>query len=249
MIRFKIPFGNIFLAAGGPELVSVFMNPKLYDFAAMKKMVQRDLFGLPDGVIRLTEQDDSGFSMKPLPGSHVSPHGRFKYLERKTSEDIYRPGSLVAFMEHFEESLEDWMKDCGVPETGEWAEFPDLYLFVRTMVTKTATDALFGPELLRNYPQLAQDLWDYDKNVPFFAKRIPRWLCPAPYRARDRCYKAFESWRANAFKNSEKEDSKIPEWSSHAGLRINTLRDNVFSRFQEWTQDARANSDFSLMFA
>jgi hypothetical protein len=240
----------MYFAAGSTELTTVFMNPKTYDFAAMKEVVQRNLFGLPDDVIRLTEQDDSGFSMKPLPGSHVHPHGRFKYLERKASEDIYRHASLVAFMEHFEESLEEWMeeKNSGVPENGEWAEFPDLYLFVRTMATKTATDAFYGPELLRMNPQLAQDLWEYDENVPFFAKRIPRWLCPAPYRARDKCYKAMESWRANAFKEPEKEDAKIPEWSQHAGLRINTLRENMFSRFKEWTLGARANSDFALMF-
>jgi hypothetical protein len=248
VIRFKIPFGDIFLAAGGAQLVSVFMNPKIYDFTAMKKLVQRDLFGLPTAVIRLAQKDDSGFSTKPLPGSYVSPHGRFNYLERKASEEVYRAGSFAAFMEHFEESLGHWMNNCGIPETGEWVEYPDLYRFIRTMVTKTATDAFFGPELLRNHPRLEQDFWEYDSNVPFFAKRIPRWMYPGPYKIRDRCYSALESWRANAFKNCEKEDSKIPEWSSHAGLRINTIRDNMFNRFKEWTQNARANSDFSLMF-
>lgn len=250
ILRFKIPFNNMYFAAGNAELTTVFMNPKTYDFQAMKEFVQRKLFGLPDDVIRLTEQDNSGFSLKPLPGSHVSPHGRFKYLERKTSEDINRPASLAAFMEHFEESLAEWMEEqhCGVPSNGEWIEFPDLYLFIRGMVTKTATDAFCGPELLRLNPQLAQDFWEYDKNVPIFAKGFPRWMFPATYRVRDRCYKAFERWRANAFKESEKEDAKIPEWSQHAGLRINTLRDNMFSRFKEWTQGARANSDFALLF-
>ncbi|KAF2750153.1 cytochrome P450 [Sporormia fimetaria CBS 119925] len=248
VLRFTTPVGDIYVPTGSSEIVSVFMNPKTYDFVAMKTLVQRDVFGVPKPVLRLIQEDDSGFSVKPLAGSKVSPHRRYNYMEHRANDELVKPPAIAAVMQHFEESLTKNLETCEVPKSGEWATIPNLYLFVRGIVTKAVTDSFFGPNLLLSQPQLEQEFWEHDSNIGFFANRIPRWLSPKPYRVRDRCYRAFEQWRAKAFQKAEKEGGEIPLWSRHAGFKINTVRNSVFQRFEEWTEWARASSDFSLMF-
>lgn len=224
------------------------MDSKTYDFSSMKQMIQRDMFGLPDPIVRMTKADNSGFNTKPLPNTHVPHHRRFNYLESKATDDIHRHGAVVAFVQHFEENIENWVQNCDFPDNGEWVELPDLYKFMRKMVLRAATDALYGPDLLRRNPSLEEDFWEFDANVQTLCKGVPRILSPEPYRIRERCVRALLDWRLRALPEEERtETSDLPEWNSKSGLKCNTLRNEMFKTFPEWTVEARANSDFSLM--
>jgi hypothetical protein len=97
-------------------MLSVFLDPKTFDFEPMKFVVLRKLLSLPERVINFVERDDSGVATKPLPTSNVDPKKRFNNLERKATLDFVRPTSHTALVEHFEENLYDSVSNSEIAE-------------------------------------------------------------------------------------------------------------------------------------
>jgi len=81
-------------------MLSIFLDPKTFDFGPMKSDVLRKLLNLPERAINVVERDDSGVPTKPLPPINVDPKKRFNYLERKATLDFARPASHTALVEH-----------------------------------------------------------------------------------------------------------------------------------------------------
>ncbi len=102
-----------------------------------------------------------------------------------------------------------------------WVELPDLYAFLRDEAFRAAVEAMCGPYLLsespspegkqQQQPQQTQhkgsqssaaaasfvdDFWRFDRSLPWLVRGLPRWLYPAPYRARDRVLQRIKAWHA-----------------------------------------------------
>lgn len=245
MLRFKLPFYELWLPRGPAQILPVLSNPRVFDFGPMKSMVLQRMLGLSKNAVNIANQDNSGVSSKALPDSHIAPNKRFNYLERKATHDFIRPSSHAAFVQQFEKNLYQWVADCKITE--EWVTFTDLYIFLRDMVFETTTDAFFGPHLLRQSPHLAEDIWSFDENIPFLNSGLPQIFNRHAMKVRARCTQAFRKWRSVSLKGGT-EASSLPEWNEMSGLKCMSLRSEVFQQFEEWDDNSCAASDFAVLF-
>ncbi|KAF2179612.1 cytochrome P450 [Zopfia rhizophila CBS 207.26] len=243
IIRFKLPFEELWFARGSSQILQILSDPKTFDFGPMKSMVLQRILGLPDKAVEVANHDDSGVSRKPLPHSNVPPERRFNYLERKATKDFTRLPSHAAFVEHFEENLYQWLDICDIAD--DWLTFSDLYIFIRDLLFRATSDAFFGPHLLQLSPHLAEDIWKFDANVPFLAKGFPSIFNRQARKVRARCTEAFRKWRSFAL--NEKADM-LPEWNKTSGLKCMSLRKELFENFEEWDDDSCAASDLAVLF-
>jgi hypothetical protein len=113
--------------------------------------------------------------------------------------------------------------DDGGGDGGGWVELPDLYAFLRDEAFRAAVEAMCGPYLLSESPSpegkhqqqqrqqrqqqkgpksavatasFVDDFWRFDRSLPWLVRGLPRWLYPAPYRARDRVLQRIKAWHA-----------------------------------------------------
>lgn len=205
-------------------------------------MALQRILGLPGRIIDLANRDDSGVSRKPLPWSNVPPGRRFNFMERQATKDFTRPASHAAFVEKFEANLYEWVEKCAIDD--DWINYPDLYLFIRTILFRATTDAFYGPHLLTTSSHLEEDIWKFDANVPFLAKGLPGIFNWPARRIRASCTKAFRRWRASLNEKAE----QLPEWNEKSGLKTTTLRKEVFEQFEEWDDTSSAASDLAVLF-
>ncbi|KAF2115749.1 cytochrome P450 [Lophiotrema nucula] len=247
VLRLKLPFTELWIVNQASQILPTLSTPKIYDFEPMKSMALRNIVGLSGAALTAIDEDNSGVSTKPLPDSNIHPDNRFNYLERKMTQDFTRPSSHAALVQKFSQNLHQWVEECNIGE--EWVTPPDLHIFVRDILFKATTDAFFGPHLLRLSPDLVEDIWKFDQDVPFLAKGLPAFLKPKAYRARARCIEAFRKWRSFALKNGPQSDT-LPEWNDIFGLKCMKLRNELFEKTRGWKYDegACAASDLAVLF-
>jgi hypothetical protein len=147
MIRINLPFDELWSTRGSSHITTILSNPRSFDFESMKSMVLKRILGLPDKVVKVSNQDTSGVGIKPFLGSDTPACRRINYLERKATRDFSRPASHAAFVGQSEKNIYQWVNDCKIG--AEWIVYSDLYTFVRDLVFKTTSDVFFGPHLLQ----------------------------------------------------------------------------------------------------
>lgn len=57
-----------------------------------------------------------------------------------------------------------------------------------------STNAIVGPQLLENDPDVLENLAVWDKNFFRYAMGIPRWMAGRAYDSRDKIIKTFMKW-------------------------------------------------------
>lgn len=210
----------------------------------MKIMILRRVLRIPERIIHLAELDNSGVGIKPLPHTHIAPEMRYNSMEYNAVKDFARPGAHAALVGKYEENLRQWLDGCGIGE--EWSTEPDLFIFVRDIVFRAATDAFFGPHLLRISPHLAQDMWEIAKYMPVYVRGLPAVFNLKAERVRVRCIQGLKRWRDVVLKNPTRADG-LPEWNEGTGMKVTTLKNEVFDRFG-WDDTSRAASDMAFLF-
>ncbi|TGO11777.1 hypothetical protein BTUL_0102g00270 [Botrytis tulipae] len=237
LLRFKLPFYELWIARGQDQIQHVLSNPKIFDFEPMKSMVLQRMLDVSKKAISIASQDDSGVSSKAIPNSLITPDKRFNYLERKATHDFGRPSSHTAFVQQFEKNLYQWVSESEITE--EWVEFADLYIFVGDIVFQTTTDAFFGPHLLSQNPNLAEDFWSFDESIPFLLSGFPKIFNRQAVKVCARCIQAFRKWRLFAL-GGQKQACFLPEWNEKSGLKCMGLRNQAFKQFEEWDDNSCA---------
>lgn len=134
---------------------------------------------------------------------------------------------------------------------GEWLEHPDLYSFLQQHVSRSAIETLMGSKILELNPEIVEDFWTFDKNVPLFIRCLPRWLVPGPYRSRNRLLASIKKWHAYAHENYDSGEHGVQdlEWEPYFGSRLVRARQEYSLRMKPMVADARASEDLGLMFA
>ena len=139
------------------------------------------------------DEDNSGFLSKPLPGTNVEPHNRVNYIHHHSLTKWLTGPGLKELAERFSKNLIELLQ-TKKELTTEWTELPDLLKFMQHELFYATTRAFLGDELFTLNPRLAEDVWEFDKGVPYLAKGIPRWVKPSAYKARDKALQGFVSW-------------------------------------------------------
>lgn len=87
-------------------------------------------------------------------------------------------------------------------------------------ITAALLDAMCGKGLLERNPAFTGAFWTFCDNLPTFMKRIPRFLAPQAYNARQEVLAAVADWQTWASENFDAnttpldEDGDDPLWGS-----------------------------------
>lgn len=95
-----------------------------------------------------------------------------------------------------------------------------LFIWSKTMLGTASTNAMMGPALLRDNPNLLPSVWLVEQGFFLFVNRIPRMFAKKQYRARDHVLKAFTNYFADG---KNKEGSAPMMWEREVQLRAKGL--------------------------
>ena len=113
----------------------------------------------------------------------------------------------------------------------EWAEFPDLFTFLRDLGFTAMMNTLCGPELMKQSPHFGEAFWLLDTNVHFLHMGFPEWLNPAVVRAREDCLQAITKERRFAVENLK--GKSCPDdlmWDEIWGSKLMRSRNRMYAR-------------------
>ena len=208
-----------------------------------------NMFGTPSDVIPFDAADNLGVNSTPLSGSGVQPEHRITYLQVKAAHKHLSGTGLVQMTEFFLNILERRFLERQVRR--EWADHPDLYMFLQDEVFRAAVDALCGPHLLSQSPTFVKEFWQFVTDVPMLIKGLPRWMSPGPYCTRQRLLDAIKKWHNYAIEHSDfsKTGPNDPEWEPYFGSKSIRARQEYSSNMPFMNKDALAAEDLDLIFA
>lgn len=130
-----------------------------------------------------------------------------------------------------------------------WTEIEDMWSFFQIDITRALIETIFGPTLLKKYPGVARDFWEFDSNSDNFTRGLPRFTIPSAYNARDRLWEKLQEWLQSTYKGqsiSEVEDD-ISDWDANFGSRFFQTRTSLFTDTTSGEHQARAAETLSVM--
>lgn len=158
-----------------------------------------------------------------------------------------------------------WEKQADVTRTvkedGSLSVEASLLPLVIDFASAAAIPSLFGTDLLRNYPDLVQDLWAFNHGFFWLAAYIPRWL-PIPvvqraYAGRQHVVDALIDQQGALDKEAAGEDPG-PQWANLKDVSAFVRMRNKFYRDSHLPLEARldlavfwalqANSNFAVFW-
>lgn len=134
-------------------------------------------------------------------------------------------------------------------QTKTWTEIEDLWSFFQNEITRATIETIFGSAILKQYPRLVRDFWEFDSNIENFTRGLPRFMMPAAYTARDRLHENLKNWLQSAHKGSDfaKDGDEDPAWDSDMGSKFFQVRDTVFAKIPSLDYRARAAEALAIM--
>lgn len=202
--RFSVfPGFQIYLFQDRNTIRQIFRHPDLRSPVATYTFALSRFFGMPERTMRIYQDDNSGPGTKPHPESNVEANARVIHVTRKGfTQGLTGPG-LAPHTRRYTKSLVQDLRCYYGGNLGrvlfshrprDWIHLPDLFHFTQHSAGRAMISAHFGPSLLRLYPSYMDDLSVVDRGIPWFARGIPRFLVPKPYRARDRLIQNLMDW-------------------------------------------------------
>jgi hypothetical protein len=134
-----------------------------------------------DGMKRLSEVDEAGDSI--FRNAHVFYRDALKVGPEL---DIL----TVNFLRYLEKEFDEF-------EAKQPSSNISLLHWSKMMLGTASTNAMMGPALLRDNPDLLQSIWLVEQAFVLFINRIPRIFARKYYRARDHVLAAFTSYLAD----------------------------------------------------
>ncbi|KAK8123976.1 hypothetical protein PG999_003894 [Apiospora kogelbergensis] len=214
------PFRDIFLFQDQETIKEIWKNSIMMCAGRVHIWALRYLFGFPEKWLAQYAADDSGPFLKPYPGSNVEPHLRIhRLLNHSIDKALTGPG-FGPTLQRFRTAMLDQIEGLGTSDDNEWMEIDDLRRLVHNTVGRSLINALFGPHILQINSTLMDDLYEFDQALPWFARRIPKFIMPGIYACRSRLHRQFKVWYTYArthFKESDinEDGDGDPYWGSN----------------------------------
>jgi hypothetical protein len=135
-------------------------------------------------------------------------------------------------------------------QVGSWTQIEDAWSFLRQVVTRCSLVSLLGTDLLKQYPGVVKDYWEFADAIEGFIPGLPRyWVPGAAAQVQERLLQGIEKWlKAN---HSGSEFARIadedPIWDDFRGSKFVQERDDVLARIEGMDMRARAAEILSIM--
>ncbi|KAM7219587.1 Cytochrome P450 [Rhypophila decipiens] len=175
----------------------------------------------------------SGMLPQPNPGwEHLPDHKRWNLREHAVygahlSSSAHESILGTRFAERFTRDLLSWAAEHGEG----WIDVPDLTKFLREKLFIAATSALYGDELLGSIaPDLPKDYWEWLDQMPRLFRRLPRWMIPGAYAARERTLASLMKWDEAKRRGGAPSKGQL-EWDPLHGSTLTQARTMMFDEF------------------
>lgn len=242
----------MFFVLNDPQYAPIFFKPSPAMGAnPLVVHFMRSVLGAPPRTISLYGDDNSGPFPTPFPGSNVKPENRIRSHQMRAAHSFLAGSSNgIQLSKRYTKLLRLGLSTSEIA-IKDWAEYPDLYAFLRELMFAASTEALFGSELLRIVPSLNKDFWTYDHHFPTLLRLPYRWLAPRAYKARDRMLENIRKWHAHAKAHSDYDriEPQDPDWEPYFGTKYVRARQKFFHDIDLMDANGRAADDLGLIIA
>lgn len=235
MVRLNFLTKDVYAINGAEYLNAVWKNDKSLTSALGIRMSLVHMFATSKEDMKFYGADDSGIGHDPHPKSSVKPNNRVFLAVFKSIVDTLSGPQLTIAAQRFKDALVSQIEAS--PITGEWVEMDDLFAFVQPLISRSTFQTICGASFLQKFPEYYDDFWYFNRYMPNFLHRFPRWIIPKAWQARDRCIATMKKWRI------ECQDGT----TSEAGAMIQE-RWKYFSKMEGLSEDGVARSDVGILW-
>ncbi|KAM0321290.1 hypothetical protein ACHAPQ_009513 [Fusarium lateritium] len=215
----------------GKYIVELFKASRHLTTKSLSILTVRDAFGLPAPDMLLYAGDDSGFDAKPAPGwENVEPMKRFHFVQHRDMHSFLTGSSLNAMTGKFVEVYSRNIDQDTKFHEDQWIEIDDLYEWLKNSLLRAAVDALCGDKFLELSPEFLEEFWSFDFHLPNLFKRLPRWVVPKSYNARDRVLQSVLRYHEFGRQQLDFSDEDVlkKDWTPEFGARLMSARQKMF---------------------
>lgn len=234
--------------SGSDNLLSIWKQSQKLTTKGYRVLFANNMFGFPKSASSFYLADNSGLGSFPHPDSNVPPDHRIDYLTHSSVARFLTGTGLRPLSQRFMRNLAEQLSNNHIGH--DWESLSDLYSIFRTDVLRAALKAAFGSYILSLTPEFCQDFWRYDEGLPLLAKGVPRWLTPAPYKARDKCLENIKKW--HYFAKGVSPNAKavnVDDWDPYFGAGVMRYRQELYSKMEAMDADGIASEDLGLIWA
>ncbi|PVI04740.1 putative cytochrome-like protein P450 [Periconia macrospinosa] len=163
---------------------------------------------------------------------------------RKYMEDAELKALADVFVSVFSRNMSNKMF-----QTSTWTQIEDFWSFLEIETTRATIETLFGSALLKQYPKLVRDLWDFNSKVDEFLPGLPAFTISSSVQPRDRLLEGIKKWLQATHGGTDfaKIEATDPAWDETKGSKFIQERDAMFARLPSFNYQARASECLRVM--
>jgi hypothetical protein len=251
-VRLVVGPEKIYFVSGSQNLQTLFSKSRDLSTKALALVALVLAHGMPFTDAKVYEEDNSGIHMKPLPGSNIPPEKRLLFISHQQFQSELVGGAGLGelsrqFIRQFASRISEKLQDIG----DQWSQHPDIYDFMRIETFIATTIALCGEHIFKINPNLAKDFWIFDSWLPYIMKKVPRWIVPKAFSARDKNHENIMKWHRAARELVDCSDDKLKDvlWEPVWGARLMRRRAEMYKHVEEISPAGRAASDLGMIWA
>lgn len=76
----------------------------------------------------------------------------------------------------------------------DWSQESDFRHFIHQTVGRALVEAVFGPSFLEINRTFMADIFAFNEAIPWYAKGLPQFIRPGPYKVRRKLLEGFKRW-------------------------------------------------------
>ncbi|KAI0846352.1 cytochrome P450 [Daldinia vernicosa] len=250
-LRIRVRWLQYIIVANPSHIQTIFKSSKQLTSKPAILHSLKHILKSPAHAVAFYAADNSGIAASPRKGSNIKHHNRINFHQAHTVHEFLSGQHLTHIADRYLTILQRNLSSLFASRSDDWVEYPDLYQFIQIQATKASIETIMGSKILEINPNIIDDFWEFDNNVPQFLKCLPRWMMPAPFKARDRVHDSIKKWHAYAHAHSDcsRISANDPEWEPFFGTKMIRARQNYMLKMKPLDADARASEDLGLMMA
>lgn len=180
----------------------------------------------------------SGRAAIPRDGTHIEPRNRVCYLDHDIIQSMLKGNEATEILQKLITNVHNQFELIDVGPA--WHEGTDLFEFLTTQMGPIMIDTFFGPFLTRTVdPQFVRTFWEFDSWITAIAKKVPRWIYPQGFRARERLVRSLMRWRLMT--------RQMTHNGQETGASRRILRKMELLKADDWDVEAIAATDLGFI--
>uniref|UniRef100_A0A8H7NE76 Cytochrome P450 n=1 Tax=Bionectria ochroleuca TaxID=29856 RepID=A0A8H7NE76_BIOOC len=250
-LRIFVGAEQMYYIPQGKPILELFKASRHLTTHSLNVMTLRDAFGVPIPDVKLYIGDKSGITAKPAAGFEgADPAHRFHFIEHRDLQTLLSGSSLNVMTNNFIRLYKKIIETDARFAKGDWVEIDNLYTWMRDDIAHAALESFCGEKFLELSPTFMEDFWAFDHVLPKLFKRLPRWLIPSCYEARDKAFASvlrFHNYTRENLSMTD-EETLAKEWTPEFGSKLITARQKLLQT-TGFSPEGAAALDLGLIWA